>query len=57
MLTYFEEALQIEILERVLEKLVPGGIFVAGIHESIPEEVSTTIQYDKIKGIYQKVMP
>jgi chemotaxis protein methyltransferase CheR len=56
-LTYFEEALQIEILERILEKLVPGGIFVAGIHESIPEEVSTTIQYDKIKGIYQKVMP
>jgi chemotaxis protein methyltransferase CheR len=44
--TYFEEALQREILDRILKKLYHGGIFVIGIHESIPEGVTGIIQYD-----------
>ncbi|MBI5100060.1 MAG: chemotaxis protein CheR [Nitrospirae bacterium] len=52
--TYFEEALQREILDRILEKLYHGGIFVIGIHESIPKGVTGILQYDNTPGIYIK---
>lgn len=53
-LTYFEESLQREILEKLFERLEPGGIFVVGIHESIPEGVPGVVPYDHQRGIYQK---
>jgi chemotaxis protein methyltransferase CheR len=34
--TYFDEALQKEMLERIAAKLLPGGALVIGIHESLP---------------------
>ncbi len=34
--TYFAEDLQQEILERMLKRLLPGGVLVIGIHESLP---------------------
>jgi chemotaxis protein methyltransferase CheR len=49
--TYFEEELQREILGRILEKLHRGGIFVIGIHESLPKGV-TGIQPESSPGIY-----
>jgi len=52
--TYFEEALQREILGRILEKLHRGGIFVIGIHESLPKGVSGIIQFEDNLGIYKK---
>lgn len=52
--TYFEEALQREILGRILEKLHRGGIFVIGIHESLPKDVTGIIQYEDNPGIYIK---
>jgi len=52
--TYFEEALQREILSRTLEKLHRGGIFVIGIHESLPKGVSGIIQFEDNSGIYKK---
>jgi chemotaxis protein methyltransferase CheR len=35
-LTYFEESLQCEILDRIMERLIPEGILVVGVHESLP---------------------
>lgn len=52
--TYFEEALQREILGRILERLSHGGIFVIGIHESLPKGVTGIIQYEDNPGIYKK---
>ena len=34
--TYFEEALQLDILPRLVGRLVPGGALVIGRHESLP---------------------
>ncbi|WP_224244980.1 CheR family methyltransferase [Hyalangium gracile] len=35
--TYFAPPLQREVLERLVERLVPGGLLVIGGHESLPE--------------------
>jgi chemotaxis protein methyltransferase CheR len=38
--TYFAPPLQREVLARIIERLVPGGLLVIGAHESLPEEAS-----------------
>jgi chemotaxis protein methyltransferase CheR len=35
--TYFAPPLQHEVLARLMERLVPGGLLVIGAHESLPE--------------------
>jgi chemotaxis protein methyltransferase CheR len=55
--TYFEEALQQEVLKKILKDLVPGGILVIGIHESIPQGWGAVVPYNNIRCIYQKTMP
>ncbi len=35
--TYFAPPLQREVLARLMERLVPGGLLVIGAHESLPE--------------------
>jgi len=52
--TYFEVALQREILEKIIGKLYPGGVLVVGIHESVPKGVEHVIRYDNAPGIYKK---
>jgi chemotaxis protein methyltransferase CheR len=52
--TYFEEALQREILDRISGKLSLGGILVIGIHESVPKGVTNVIRYDDTPGLYIK---
>jgi chemotaxis methyl-accepting protein methylase len=52
--TYFEEALQRQILDRIFKKLYQGGFFVMGIHESLPDGITDVIQYNNIPGIYKK---
>jgi chemotaxis protein methyltransferase CheR len=54
-LTYFDEALRRKTMERIFERLVPGGFLVIGIHESLPEGTSSVVPYNKTPGIYQKV--
>src|SRR5512143_606190 len=54
--TYFIETLQREILDRIVEKLVPGGILVIGTHESIPHEVTAVIPYENSRCIYRKAI-
>ncbi len=53
--TYFEEALQREILRRMMEKLHDGGIFVIGIRESLPEGVTGLTRFEKMSWIYRKL--
>jgi chemotaxis protein methyltransferase CheR len=52
--TYFEEPFQREILGRILGKLYSGGIFVIGIHESLPKGMTGIVQYEDRPGIYIK---
>ena len=54
--TYFEETLQREVLHKILDRLRRGGVFVIGIHESLPRGVTDIIRYDNTPGIYEKVM-
>jgi chemotaxis protein methyltransferase CheR len=51
--TYFEEALQREVLERFSERLVPGGILVIGLHEAIPHGVTAVALYDSVRCMYR----
>jgi chemotaxis protein methyltransferase CheR len=50
--TYFQEVLQRETLHRMMTKLKPGGYFIIGIHESIPEEQNVLSPLGKC--IYKK---
>ena len=53
-LTYFTDALQREILEKIIARLAPGGILVIGSHESIPQGMTTVVPCGSSRGIYQK---
>ncbi|OPY12182.1 MAG: Chemotaxis protein methyltransferase [Syntrophus sp. PtaB.Bin001] len=53
-LTYFEKDLQREILGRIFEKLEPGGIFVAGAHERLPNGIDIVFPYDDNVCIFRK---
>jgi chemotaxis protein methyltransferase CheR len=53
--TYFEKALQTEILKRILDKLLPGGFLIIGSHESLPNELPNLAPDDNNQGIYQKL--
>jgi len=50
--TYFRDDLQQEIFHRMMIKLKPGGFFIVGIHESIPEGQNILIPVGKC--IYKK---
>jgi chemotaxis protein methyltransferase CheR len=52
--TYFEEALQREILDGILGKLCQGGIFIIGIRESVPKGVTGIVRYNDVPGIFKK---
>jgi chemotaxis protein methyltransferase CheR len=52
--TYYEEDLQLDVLERLLEKLLPGGFFVVGVHESLPPGASGLAPFGKVPGVYRK---
>jgi chemotaxis protein methyltransferase CheR len=52
-LTYFDQQLQCQVLERIRQGLVPGGILVVGIHEYLPDGVSGFSDYFNKLGIYQ----
>lgn len=55
--TYFEEALQREILGEIVERLVPDGILVIGGHESLPRGAAAVAPYDNSRCIYRKTTP
>lgn len=52
--TYFDEALQREILGRLAERLVPGGFLVIGRRESLPEGAKGFDGLSGGKGIHTR---
>jgi len=50
--TYFRENVQREVFFKMMTRLKPGGFFVVGVHESIPEEQAILIPHGKC--IYKK---
>ena len=52
--TYFEHALQLEILNYLHRSLVPGGALVIGGHESLPESHSGFEPWCTGRAIYRK---
>jgi chemotaxis protein methyltransferase CheR len=53
-LTYFDEELQKKILEKIIQRLVPGGILVIGSLEKLPEGIVGLEPLAKELGIYRK---
>lgn len=54
-LTYFEQSLQSEIILRLIEKLRPGGAFVIGIHEALPQGTTGLAPFGKTPAIHRKL--
>lgn len=52
--TYFDKALQLEILEYLRGCLLPGGALVTGGHESLPEEQAGFETWPECRAIYRK---
>lgn len=42
--TYFARPVQREVLARLLERLVPGGVLALGAHESLPEDAQGLVR-------------
>ena len=54
MLTYFAPPLQQTLLQRVADRLRPGGALVIGIHESLPHGVRALDPWPGVHAIYRK---
>lgn len=55
MFTYFNESLQRKALERLAERLIPGGLLVTGIHETLPGGAEKSFVPDTTQaGIYRR---
>lgn len=52
--TYFDDDLQQEILKKIINKLVPGGVLLIGKVESLPEGVSGLEPVSKNMGVYRR---
>jgi len=52
--TYFDAPLQLEVLNRISSRLLPGGALVIGIHESLPEGCGDLMPWPGGRGIYRK---
>jgi chemotaxis protein methyltransferase CheR len=55
--TYFDEALQRQLLRSILDRLAPGGAFVIGRAESLPEGDFELEVWSKRAGVYRRVQP
>jgi chemotaxis protein methyltransferase CheR len=51
--TYFDDSLQRRVAERILERLVPGGVLLLGAGERLPDELSGVLLHQG-HGIYRK---
>ena len=51
--TYFDEALQLTTLERIMTRLHPGGWLLLGAHESLPASTSGLKAVSERLGLYQ----
>jgi chemotaxis protein methyltransferase CheR len=55
--TYFGEGMQREVLGRLAKKLLPGGFFITGIHEKLPDGFAGLVPCCGAPGIFQKEHP
>ena len=53
--TYFAEGLQQQVLQRIKDRLVNGGVLVTGVHEVLPPGVDGFISWRGVRGVYQKM--
>jgi chemotaxis protein methyltransferase CheR len=51
--TYFEESLQREVLERLEDRIVPGGFLVIGSHERIPEGAGNLEPWEGVASLFR----
>jgi len=56
-LTYFAAELQRQVLQRIVEHIVPGGFLVVGRHETLPEGVDGLLPYRPDLGVYRSPEP
>jgi chemotaxis protein methyltransferase CheR len=54
--TYFGPALQQDMLGRISERLLPGGVLVIGVHESLPAECREFIPWQGNRSIFRKAV-
>jgi chemotaxis protein methyltransferase CheR len=54
-LTYFAPAAQLEVMERVVARLRPGGALIIGVHESLPEGLRGLAPWPGARAIYRKL--
>ena len=52
--TYFDNALQLEVLENIRNCLVDGGALIIGGHESLPKDYSGFCQWSAQRAIFRK---
>ncbi len=52
--TYFDNTLQIEMLDYIHHTLIDGGVLVIGGHESLPDGFSGFEQWSKQRAIFRK---
>lgn len=51
--TYFEESLQVEVLEKIIHRITPGGYLIVGTHESIPGGFPALARREGAPGVYR----
>ncbi len=53
-LTYFDEDIQSEVLRRMGERLLQGGVLVIGTHESLPRNAGGFVPWSGGRGVFVK---
>jgi chemotaxis protein methyltransferase CheR len=56
-LTYFAEELQRQVIQRIVEHIVPGGFLVVGKHETLPEGMGGLLPHQPDLGVYRSLEP
>ncbi len=54
--TYFDNALQLEVLEQIHDKLVDGGALVIGAHETLPDGYRGFERWSGLKAVFRKTV-
>jgi chemotaxis protein methyltransferase CheR len=52
--TYFAEDEQSAVLDRLIDRLVPGGALVIGVREKLPRATPRLIPWDPVPGTFRK---
>jgi chemotaxis protein methyltransferase CheR len=53
-LTYYAPAVQLAVMQRVADRLRPGGALVIGIHESLPDGISGFAPWPGARAIHRR---